>query len=150
MQNARYVANLLKRHGAVAPDRVDEAVTFIEREAKGQKLTDVLVRRELGRRGDRTTCEERRRREKMRDASHGEDRTTPMTSANVRHTAAARRGVARKTSERACDWKRALGETSPWAGRSPAASQPAGDQHHADFSRSQRRFARRGRLLARE
>jgi len=44
MQNARFVADLLKRRGAIAAERLDEAVAQIEREGKAQKLTDILVR----------------------------------------------------------------------------------------------------------
>jgi general secretion pathway protein E len=43
-QNPRFIAELLKRRGNVAVDRIDEAVEQIERDGKGQKLTDVLIR----------------------------------------------------------------------------------------------------------
>src|SRR3954463_15231134 len=44
MQNPRFIAELLKRRGNLPFDRLDEAVAFVEREGKGQKLTDVLIR----------------------------------------------------------------------------------------------------------
>lgn len=44
MHNVRFIAELLKRQGNFPIDRIDEAVASIERESKGQKLTDVLVR----------------------------------------------------------------------------------------------------------
>jgi general secretion pathway protein E len=44
MQNPRFIANLLKQKGNLPIERIDEAVTFLEREGRGQKLTDVLVR----------------------------------------------------------------------------------------------------------
>ncbi len=44
MQNARYIADMLKRRGNIPADRVDEAVLSMEREGKSQRLTDVLVR----------------------------------------------------------------------------------------------------------
>ena len=44
MQNPRFIAELLKRRGNFAFDRIDEAVALVEREGKGQRLTDVLIR----------------------------------------------------------------------------------------------------------